>query len=74
MVHVQVVPGVDLSLERFEAPSSGVSGDNFRLVLENENKGSKAITASWVERVWLSADGILDASDTKSATRQWPTF
>jgi subtilase family serine protease/uncharacterized membrane protein len=54
----------DLVVENFDAPSTIVAGDSFDVSWELVNIGPLPASAAWVDRLYLSADDTLDASDT----------
>jgi subtilase family serine protease len=62
------VPFADLVVEAVSAPASALSGDPIDLSWRVRNQGiSQTNASSWVDRIVLSSDGVLDADDAELA-------
>ncbi|TPW10975.1 MAG: subtilase, partial [Acidimicrobiaceae bacterium] len=60
-----VLGGADLSGVQVSTPTSATIGGPLLLVLEVHNNGPVGVTASIVNRVYLSSDGTIDGADRK---------
>ena len=60
------VPFADLIVEAVSAPDSSLSGDPIAVAWRARNQGvSTTNVSSWIDRILLSADGVLDAGDVE---------
>ncbi|NUQ61376.1 MAG: S8 family serine peptidase [Pirellulales bacterium] len=57
----------DLGVASVALPGDGVMGQQATITWSVTNSGSIAASASWLERVYLSQDAVLDASDVLAA-------
>ncbi|HNI80523.1 MAG TPA: CARDB domain-containing protein, partial [Rhodocyclaceae bacterium] len=63
LVHPDLVP------LQLDAPSTAVSGNRVTLTYTIRNDGTGAAGGDWIDRIYLSRDTTVDASDTLLATR-----
>ena len=56
-------PDVDLTVSGASAPSSGIAGQQILVSWTVQNQGTEAAAASWIDRIYLSTDQVLDESD-----------
>jgi hypothetical protein len=60
---IQTLRHVDLRADTVQAPSSAASGRTINVTLNGTQAGSATLAGSWVDRVYLSRDNVLDAGD-----------
>jgi hypothetical protein len=63
----------DLVAQNVTVPASAQSGSSFTVAWSVADSGTGAATGSWVDKVYLSADSTLDASDTLLGTVPAPS-
>ncbi|OYY60760.1 MAG: hypothetical protein B7Y51_11290, partial [Burkholderiales bacterium 28-67-8] len=66
---VQPLRHVDLRADTVQAPPSADSGNAINVKLNVTQAGSASLTGSWVDRVYLSRDNVLDAGDRLLGTQ-----
>jgi len=62
-------PLPDLVITGATLPASAVEGDTVTVTFAGRNQGVSTAAGGWTDRVYLSADSVLDASDTLVASR-----
>ncbi|TAK53398.1 MAG: hypothetical protein EPO25_10765, partial [Gammaproteobacteria bacterium] len=62
-ITLSVNPRPDLQVEALTAPASTAAGATIEVSFDVVNRGAVAATGQWQDRVYLSLDGQLDASD-----------
>jgi parallel beta-helix repeat protein len=60
---ITLTPPPDLLVEDFTAPAQSFSGQQLEVYYTIKNTGAGTATGSWTDRLYLSTDFLLDASD-----------